>query len=79
MSRGQPEIDTEKCKGCALCVGACPEKIMQMSTDRFNRQGLPFALCTDRDKCTACQFCAIVCPDAAIRVLKTVAAQAGAE
>ncbi len=79
MSRGRPEIDEEKCKGCALCVGACPEKILQMSTDAFNRQGLPFAVCTDAEKCTACQFCAIICPDAAVRVLKAVAARSDRE
>jgi 2-oxoglutarate ferredoxin oxidoreductase subunit delta len=75
MSRGRPEIDKEKCKGCALCVGVCPEGIMAMSTDQFNKQGLPFAVCTDTEKCTACQSCAIICPDAAIQVLKLVEAR----
>jgi 2-oxoglutarate ferredoxin oxidoreductase subunit delta len=74
MSRGRPEIDGERCKGCALCVGACPENILAMSPDRFNKQGVPFAVCVDEAKCTACLFCAIICPDSAIRVLRLVAA-----
>jgi 2-oxoglutarate ferredoxin oxidoreductase subunit delta len=73
MSRGRPEIDREKCKGCALCVSACPEKILTMSRQEFNRQGVPFALCFDEERCTACLSCGIICPDSAIRVLKLVA------
>jgi 2-oxoglutarate ferredoxin oxidoreductase subunit delta len=74
MSRGRPEIDGERCKGCALCVGACPQNILAMSPDMFNKQGVPFAVCVDEAKCTACLSCAIICPDSAIRVLKFVAA-----
>ncbi len=72
MSRGRTDIDRERCKGCGLCVGACPEKILALSTDRFNAQGLPFAECFDPGRCTACQSCAIICPDAAIRVFRLV-------
>ncbi len=74
MSRGRTEIDRERCKGCGLCVGVCPEKILALSKDRFNAQGLPFAECFDPGRCTACQSCAIICPDAAIRVLRLVEA-----
>ena len=74
MSRGHPEIDREKCKGCALCVGACPEKILALSREQFNRQGLPFSTCFEPERCTACMSCAIICPDTAIRILKLVAA-----
>ena len=74
MSRGRPEIDTERCKGCTLCVGACPEKILRMSQDQFNGQGLPFSVCFEPERCTGCMSCAIICPDAAIRVLRLVAA-----
>jgi 2-oxoglutarate ferredoxin oxidoreductase subunit delta len=55
-------------------VGACPEKILALSRDRFNRQGLPFASCFEPERCTACMSCAIICPDTAIRILKLVSA-----
>jgi 2-oxoglutarate ferredoxin oxidoreductase subunit delta len=77
VSRGRTEIERERCKGCGLCVGACPEKILTLSKEEFNRQGLPFAQCFDPGQCTACMSCAIICPDTAIRVLRTVPAGEG--
>jgi len=74
VSRGRPEINRERCKGCTLCVGACPEKIITMSKEEFNRQGLPFAVCFDESRCTACMSCGIICPDSAITVLRFAAA-----
>ena len=78
MSRGRPVIDRERCKGCALCVGACPEKILAMSRDTFNRQGVPFAECFEESRCTACMSCAIICPDMAIRIIRITAPAAAA-
>ena len=74
MSRGRPEINRERCKGCTLCVSACPEKILAMSKNDFNRQGLPFAVCFDEARCTACLSCAIICPDSAITIYRLAAA-----
>ena len=34
----KPLISVEKCKGCGLCIGACPKKILEMSS-AFNKQG----------------------------------------
>ena len=76
MSRGRPEFDRERCKGCTLCVGACPEKILAMSRTAFNRLGVPFAECFDESRCTACMSCAIICPDMAVRVIRLVPAAA---
>jgi len=74
VSRGRPEINRERCKGCTLCVSACPEKILAMSKNDFNRQGLPFAVCFDEARCTACLSCAIICPDSAITIYRLAAA-----
>jgi 2-oxoglutarate ferredoxin oxidoreductase subunit delta len=72
VSRGRPEFDRERCKGCTLCVSACPEKILSMSRNTFNRLGMPFAECFDESRCTACMSCAIICPDVVIRVIRLV-------
>ena len=69
MAKGKPEFDVERCKGCELCIGACPEHILAM-TETYNSQGHRYPECIDPDKCTACTFCAIICPDLVIRVWK---------
>jgi 2-oxoglutarate ferredoxin oxidoreductase subunit delta len=55
-------------------VGACSEKILAMSRDFFNRQGVPPAECFDESRCTACLACAIMCPDMAITIRRPIAA-----
>jgi 2-oxoglutarate ferredoxin oxidoreductase subunit delta len=67
VGKGKPEIDRELCKGCGLCVSACPEQILRQG-DQFNSQGQHFAVCVEVDACTACMACAIICPDCAIEI-----------
>ncbi len=69
MSKGKPLISPERCKGCGLCIGACPKKILAMS-DHTNKQGVHYPVCTDEESCIACAFCATICPDIAIEILK---------
>ena len=58
----------EVCKGCELCVAACPKKIVALDVSKINLKGYHPAICTDPEKCTACGMCAIICPDSAIKV-----------
>ena len=60
------------CKGCKLCVTACPKGIMVMDEDKLNSRGFHPATVRDEDmeKCSSCAFCAIICPDVAIEVRK---------
>ncbi|MCL1820029.1 MAG: 4Fe-4S dicluster domain-containing protein [Oscillospiraceae bacterium] len=60
----------ERCKGCTLCVAACPKNIVAMSSDRLNGKGFHVAECTDMSKCIGCAFCAQMCPDVVITVEK---------
>lgn len=62
----------ERCKGCELCVNACPKKIIALSKDRLNAKGFSPAIITDQEKCIGCAFCATVCPDVVITVEKDV-------
>lgn len=68
MAEGKPVIDNERCKGCGLCIGACPKHILEFSSD-FNRQGVQYPICVDESSCIACAFCASICPDLAISIL----------
>ena len=57
------------CKGCGLCVGACPKKIVKLKSE-LNAKGYQPAGVEEKDKCIACAFCATICPDCVITVEK---------
>lgn len=63
-------INEEKCKGCGLCVRACPKKIVALSSTKLNSKGYHPAEVTDMDECVACASCARTCPDAVITIQK---------
>lgn len=62
----------ERCKGCELCVSACPKQIIKLSEDRLNAKGFRPAEITEQEKCIGCAFCATICPDVVIEVEKDV-------
>jgi 2-oxoglutarate ferredoxin oxidoreductase subunit delta len=61
-------IDKNYCKGCELCITACPMQILKMSKD-INLKGYFYAKLNEPTKCIGCRICAITCPDVAINVL----------
>lgn len=63
-------VDESVCKGCGLCILACPKKIMELDKTQINKKGYHPAKCVDLQKCIACAFCATMCPDVAITVEK---------
>ena len=63
-------VNEALCKGCGLCVRACPKKIMALSTTTLNAKGYHPAECTDQASCIACAACARTCPDAVITIEK---------
>lgn len=63
-------INEEKCKGCGLCVRACPKQIVALSKTKLNTKGYHPAEVTDLSACIACASCARTCPDAVITVEK---------
>lgn len=73
----------ERCKGCRLCVDACPAGILRPS-GRFNSQGYEVMEAVIEEgtetggQCTGCASCAIMCPDTAIRVFRSAKKQGGA-
>lgn len=65
------KINENKCKGCLLCLVACPKGLLQKSK-KINKKGIYVVEVSknSKDLCTGCALCAIVCPDCAIEVYK---------
>lgn len=63
-------VDVEKCKGCELCIDACPEETLGLSS-KINQKGYRYAI-TIVSNCTGCANCAIICPDACISVYRVI-------
>ena len=61
-------VDENLCKGCELCVTACPRGLLALDTARINAKGYHPSTLTDPDKCIGCAMCAMMCPDVAITV-----------
>lgn len=69
MAAGRVEINAERCKGCDLCVKACPQHILGIG-QYSNSKGYYVVEMLNEDKCTGCTFCALVCPDLVLEVFK---------
>lgn len=67
--RGAVVIDTEKCKGCEVCVVTCPTQTLALAVE-VNGKGYHYSYAANPDACIGCSNCAIVCPDAVITVYK---------
>ena len=61
-------FNTERCKGCELCVSVCPKHIVAIDTTVTNRKGYHPAGVIDMAACIACASCAKICPDSIITV-----------
>ena len=61
-------IAEDRCKGCVLCVTACPKNVLALDRGRVNTLGYHPVELTDAAACTSCAFCARVCPDAVFTV-----------
>ncbi|HQB28886.1 MAG TPA: 4Fe-4S binding protein [Paludibacter sp.] len=66
---GSIKVDIQKCKGCDLCVIACPLDVIALSKDA-NSKGYNFAHMINPDACNGCSACAEVCPEASITVYR---------
>lgn len=62
-------IDSERCKGCVLCVVACPNNVLAQGK-KVNIKGYNYVQPKHLDACIGCTNCAVVCPDGCITVYR---------
>jgi len=75
--RGAVRINTAECKGCGLCIEACPPRVIQLR-DELNSSGYRTAFYAGSG-CTACGICYLACPEpGAITVLRIALPRANA-
>jgi 2-oxoglutarate ferredoxin oxidoreductase subunit delta len=67
LTRGTVTIDTAFCKGCELCIPACPPGVLAMSIE-VNELGYRYPRLMPG--CTGCQACQQICPDFVFSVWK---------
>lgn len=73
--KGWIEVDEIFCKGCELCVDACPQHVLALDMDHLTPKGYHPAFLM-ADGCTGCAICAIVCPESALTVYREAPARA---
>ena len=64
-------VSQDKCKGCGLCISACPRKLLTRSNE-INSLGVRYPVLTDETACISCASCALTCPDMCISIYKEV-------
>jgi 2-oxoglutarate ferredoxin oxidoreductase subunit delta len=66
-SKGTLVIEVDQCKGCELCITACPPRVLEMSAE-VSAMGYRYPVL--HEGCTGCTACQIVCPDAVFEVYR---------
>jgi 2-oxoglutarate ferredoxin oxidoreductase subunit delta len=69
-------IAEARCKGCELCIEACPHAVLALDTSRVNVLGYHPIRLIDAAGCTSCALCARVCPDCVFTVWTAPRAEA---
>lgn len=72
MARGKVSFNDEYCKGCELCISACPLNILGLKEKEINSKGFHPAYVLHEDQCSGCANCAMICPDNVITVYKKI-------
>lgn len=62
-------VDKEACKGCNLCVEACPHDVLDLNKG-VNSKGYHYSYMKNPEACVGCTNCGVVCPDTCITVYR---------
>lgn len=67
--KGAVVVDIENCKGCNLCVVACPQEVLSLNKE-VNSKGYNYSYMKNPEACTGCTNCAVVCPDTCLTIYR---------
>ncbi len=68
--RGTIVVDVQRCKGCNLCVVACPTKVLELHPTEVNDKSYHYSRLKNDEDCIGCASCGMVCPDGVITIYK---------
>ena len=68
--KGKVIIDRELCKGCYLCIRACPVKGLEKEAELNSTGSYPVKPAENGGSCIACGNCFEVCPDVCIQIFE---------
>lgn len=67
--KGKIVVDTERCKGCEVCLVVCPTDTISLNP-QVNSKGYHYCYMSAPDNCIGCAACGLVCPDSCITVYR---------
>ena len=68
MAKKVAKADTSLCKGCRLCVGACPKHAI-IPLQELNKKGYEI-IRVDEENCIGCGMSYTMCPDYVFTIVK---------
>lgn len=69
MAERKVKLYPDECKGCMLCIDACPLKLLKKS-EKVNERGYSYIVLEHPEKCTGCGLCFLMCPDAGLEIVE---------
>jgi 2-oxoglutarate ferredoxin oxidoreductase subunit delta len=71
MAKGYVVVHPDRCKGCELCISACPQAVLRLEDTTLNAKGYhPISYVDPDQRCTGCALCAVICPDVVFDVFR---------
>jgi 2-oxoglutarate ferredoxin oxidoreductase subunit delta len=69
--RGAVVVEKEGCKGCELCVVACPQDVLALNIE-VNSRGYHYSYMKYAEACIGCSNCGVVCPDTCLTIYRVI-------
>ncbi len=67
---GYVVVNTQRCKGCNICVVACPDNVLDLQPREVNDRGYHYVYMKNPEDCNGCTSCSTVCPDGVLTVYR---------